>query len=183
MIVVMGTPGAGKSTLIKEFKKRHPNVKVVNFGTVMHEIAMNEMGIKNRDDMRKLSRDEFRLLQSKAANEILKMGSDLIIDTHASIKTSDGYHPGFPYYVLSKLPIRQYVYIRAPVCDIISRRKRDVSRKRDRESEDDIRFHEQVNLSMVSAYATHSNAPIKFIYNEDGKLEEAIKEFEECVRL
>ncbi len=183
MIVVMGTPGAGKSTVIKEFRKRNPKVKVVNFGTVMHEIAKEEFGIKDRDEMRKLNRDQFRLLQSMAVNKILRMGNDLIIDTHASIKTSDGYHPGFPYYVLSKLPVRQYIYIRAPICDIISRRKRDTTRKRDRESESDLRFHEQINISMVSAYATHSNAPIKFIYNEDGKLEEAIKEFEECVRL
>jgi adenylate kinase len=179
----MGTPGAGKSSVIKEFKSKHPDSIVINFGTIMFEIAQRDYGVENRDDMRKLDRAKFRELQSKAATEIMKRGKDVIIDTHASINTVDGYHPGFPNYVLSKFNIDAFIYIYAPIDTIISRRQRDVSRKRDVESIEQIRFHEDINFAMVCSCANFANAPIKFIKNEDGKLDEAIRQFEDCVRL
>ena len=182
MIVVMGTPGAGKTTVIREFLKRHSDVKVVNFGTVMFNIARDQYGVETRDDMRKLTRDVFRELQSRAAHEILKSSAD-IIDTHASVKTLDGYYPGFPYYLISNLDIDLFVYIIAPFKTIRLRRERDKCRKRDYETIDEIRFHENMNISFLTSYSTMANAPIKFILNDDGKLEQAVKEFEECVRL
>ncbi len=183
MIIVMGTPGAGKTTIIREFRKRHPNANVVSFGTLMFEIASHELGMQNRDDMRRLKRSEFRSLQNKAANRLLTLGKEIIVDTHASVKTADGYYPGFPYYVLSKLSVDAFIYIHASVKEILGRRKKDRSRKRDIESEHNIYFHEQINLSMVCSYSSYANAPIKFILNEDGKLEQSIKMFEECVRI
>ncbi len=183
MYIVMGTPGAGKSTVIKEFKARHPDAQVFNFGTVMFEIAQKEYGIANRDEMRKMRRDKFRELQSRAANELMKMGKGIIIDTHASINTADGFYPGMPNYVLSKLTIDSFIYVHASVETVLSRRLRDTTRRRDIESLQELRFHESVNLAMVCSYASYVNAPIKFIINEDGKLEEAIKQFEECVRI
>jgi len=182
MIIVMGTPGAGKSSIVDEFMRRHPDVKVVNFGTLMYEIAQKEYQVKNRDDMRTLTRDKFRELQSKAANALLRLGSNIIVDTHASVRTVDGYYPGFPYYILSKIKVDAFVYIHSSMETILARRMRDKSRKRDIETLEQIKFHEEINLSLVCTYAAQANAPIKFIINEDGKLEEAIKEFENSVR-
>jgi adenylate kinase len=178
----MGTPGAGKSSVIDEFMRRHPDAKVVNFGTIMNDIALKDYGIKNRDDMRKLNREKFRELQSKAANALLRQGQDIIVDTHASIRTADGYYPGFPYYILAKIKVDAFVYIHASMETILARRMRDKSRRRDLETPEQIKFHEEINLSLVCTYAAQANAPVKFIINEDGKLEEAIREFEESVK-
>mgnify|MGYP000747325707 CR=1 FL=1 len=183
MIVVMGTPGAGKSTIIRKFKEMHPDAVVVNFGTVMFDIASKHYGVTSRDGMRLLRRDRFREIQGRAAGELLKHGQGIIIDTHASVRMADGYYPGFPHYVLSKLRIDAFLYIRAPPVEIASRRERDTTRKRDPETLDEIKFHEMVNLSMVSSYAAYANAPIKFIINEDGKLDQTMRQFEECVGL
>ncbi|MCX8200405.1 MAG: adenylate kinase [Candidatus Micrarchaeota archaeon] len=182
MIIVMGTPGAGKSSVVDEFVRRHPDAKVVNFGTLMYEIAQKEYGLKDRDEMRNLPREKFRELQRKAAKVLLNQPHDTIVDTHASVRTKDGYYPGFPYYILSKIKVDAFVYIHASMETILSRRMRDKSRKRDLETPEQIKFHEEINLSLVCTYASQANAPVKFIINEDGKLEEAIKEFEESVK-
>ncbi|MGB9635088.1 MAG: adenylate kinase [Candidatus Micrarchaeia archaeon] len=181
--IVFGTPGAGKSSIMKKFVEMHPNAHVVNFGTLMYEIAKHQQGISSRDELRNLPRSRFRELQNMAANEILKLGNDIIIDSHASIKTVDGYHPGFPFYLLSKLNIDAFIYIRANPEEILERRKRDTTRKRDVETLDDVQFHDMINLAMVCSYSSYANAPIKFITNREGKLDEAVDEFKKCVRL
>ncbi|MCX8205609.1 MAG: adenylate kinase [Candidatus Micrarchaeota archaeon] len=183
MIIVMGTPGAGKSTVLSALSAKHPEIKVVNFGTVMLDIAKAEYGVAGRDDMRKLPRDKYRELQRKAAQAIAKMPPSTIIDTHASVNTADGYHPGLPLYVLSELPIDALVYIYARIEDVIERRRRDTSRQRDAEPPEQLRLHESINLAMVSAYSVHANAPVKFILNETGRLEEAVSQLERCVRI
>ncbi|MEM0437809.1 MAG: adenylate kinase [Candidatus Micrarchaeia archaeon] len=183
MIIVMGTPGAGKSTVLNALAAKHPEIKVVNFGTVMFEIAKEEYGVAGRDDMRKLPREKYRELQRKAAQLIAKMPPNTIIDTHASVNTADGYHPGLPQYVLSELPIDAFVYIYAGIEDVIERRRKDTSRQRDTEPPEQLRLHESINLAMVSAYAAYVNAPVKFIHNKTGLLEEAVGQLERCVRI
>lgn len=181
MIIVMGTPGAGKSSVIEEFTRRHPDAKVVNFGTIMYEIAQKDYQVNNRDEMRKLARDKFRELQGKTINVLLSYGPGVIVDTHASVRTVDGYYPGLPCYLLSKIEVDSLIYIHSSMETILSRRMRDKSRSRDAETPEQIKFHEEINLSFVCTYAAQVNAPVKFILNEDGKLEEAVKEFEKSV--
>ncbi len=51
MIIAMGVPGAGKTTVLKGLKGDY---KVVNYGDLMLEIEKKEYGIKDRDEMRLL---------------------------------------------------------------------------------------------------------------------------------
>jgi Archaeal adenylate kinase len=103
-IVLVAVPGSGKTTIMNLVKQRLPDVKIINYGDVMLEIARQRFGIQHRDEMRKkIPVDEYRKIQEEAAEYIASLPGDVIIDTHASIKIIGGYYPGLPNRVISKL--------------------------------------------------------------------------------
>ncbi|MEM1941807.1 MAG: AAA family ATPase, partial [Candidatus Nitrosocaldus sp.] len=80
--IVVGIPGVGKTTVITRavemLNMQGLNTRLVVFGTVMFEEAMR-MGVKHRDEMRRLSVEEQRRLQEDAAVKIANMTDDVII--------------------------------------------------------------------------------------------------------
>lgn len=84
---MVGIPGVGKSTLLTTMvdilKDHKKNVIVINYGTLMFDVA-KENGLENRDDLRKLSVIEQQRLQKIAAEKIATHDEEVvIIDTHA----------------------------------------------------------------------------------------------------
>ena len=103
-VVIVGIPGVGKSTLVNKIveilNSKQKSVSVNSFGSIMFEEAQKN-GIKNRDDLRKLSMEEQLNLQKKAAHKIAELEDELvIIDTHTFINTKAGFYPGLPNNVL-----------------------------------------------------------------------------------
>ncbi|MDQ5875371.1 MAG: AAA family ATPase, partial [Thermoproteota archaeon] len=102
--IIVGIPGVGKTTLITraaEMLNQKRKTTVVIFGTIMFEEA-KKMGLKNRDEMRKMSVEDQRRLQDLAAQRITEMKDDIVmIDTHLFINTDEGYYPGLPMRLLS----------------------------------------------------------------------------------
>jgi adenylate kinase len=92
--VIVGIPGVGKTTLITraaEMLNQKCKTTVVIFGTIMFEEA-KKMGLKNRDEMRKMTVEDQRRLQDVAAQRITEMKDDIVmIDTHLFINTDEGY--------------------------------------------------------------------------------------------
>ena len=175
MIVVFGTPGAGKTTIIKA-----SGIPSINFGDVMLEMARERFGIKDRDEMRKkISPDDYKRLQMDTASEISRR-NPIILDTHASIKMPGGYLPGLPKYILDRLNVHGFVYIRASPREIVQRRIKD-GRNRDAETEEEITMHEQINLGMASAYAFYAGVPLKVLDNPDGRLEDTVDRFKKVL--
>ena len=68
IIVVVGIPGVGKTTLVKKLAEiieaHNKSVNVTNFGTIMFEVA-KENGLQNRDELRKLPISDQKKLQKK----------------------------------------------------------------------------------------------------------------------
>jgi adenylate kinase len=172
--VVAGTPGVGKSTILKYFKKNKPSFQVINFGDVMFDIAREKFKLKNRDEIRMLETEDFRMLQSRVVRKLAAVESSYILNTHASVKTVDGYYPGLPRYVLEQLPIECFVYIHAPLKEIIERRDKDKSRKRDVETIDDLREHDEMNRNYLASYSMFCNSPVKFLVNANNQLEKCV---------
>jgi adenylate kinase len=172
-IVVTGVPGVGKTTVMTaaaEAKK----LKIVVYGSVMFEEAQ-KVGVKSRDDMRKLPPEQQREIQKKAAEHIKKMG-DVIVDTHCTVRTPKGYLPGLPAWVLDALKPSVIVLVEADPREIFGRRMRDTTRERDTENIDGIDLHQQVNRAAAMAYATLTGATVKIVYNHDERVEEAIQQ-------
>ena len=171
MIIVMGLPGAGKSTVLSAASKS--DYKIVNYGDLMFEIAAREAGIRHRDELRKLSPETQKKVQSAVGAALSKMQGKLILDTHCSVSTPKGYLPGLPYSLLSNLKVEYLVLISAPVAEILGRRKSDTTRVRDAEPEETLSEHDSMNRSFLAAYSCLTGAPAMIITNKNGSLEAA----------
>ncbi len=172
--VVTGVPGVGKTSVMEGVAKEK-GFLIVNFGTVMFEVAKAEGLIEHRDELRKLKVEQQKHIQEKAAEKIHEMGN-VIVDTHCTIKTHGGYYPGLPEWVLRKLEPDRILLVEASVEEIAHRRGRDKTRTRDADSEAEIDEHQMINRYVAMAYATISGASVKIVFNHDNGLDAAIKE-------
>ncbi|MCP8317475.1 MAG: adenylate kinase [archaeon] len=175
-VIIVGIPGVGKTTVVNKIvemiKKKDFAVESVVFGTVMFEEA-KKLGIKHRDEMRKLPIDEQRKLQIDAADSIAKMKADfLIIDTHLLINTREGYWPGLPLEVLKTLSPSNLILIEALPHEIASRRMGDLERYRDLADETEIAKEIEIARSMLSATGIIAGAPILIVMNRENHIEE-----------
>ncbi|MEK0382078.1 MAG: adenylate kinase [Nitrosopumilus sp.] len=176
-IIIVGIPGVGKSTLVTKIveilNSRQKSVSVNSFGTIMFEEAQKN-GIKNRDDLRKLSMEEQQNLQKKAAQKIAKLEDDLvIIDTHTFINTNAGFYPGLPNSVLEIIKPSNFISVYARPEEIYNRRMKDTTRQRDVISIDNIKKEMAISDAMLSSCAVFSGSPMKPVFNAEGKVEEA----------
>jgi len=176
-VVIVGIPGVGKSTLVTKIveilNSKQKSVSVNSFGTIMFEEAQKN-GMKNRDDLRKLSMEEQQNLQKKAAQKIAKLEDDLvIIDTHTFINTNAGFYPGLPHNVLEIIKPSNFISVYARPEDIYNRRMKDTTRQRDIVSIDNIKKEMAISDAMLSSCAVFSGSPMKPVLNTEGKVEEA----------
>jgi adenylate kinase len=176
-VVVVGIPGVGKTTVVKKLaeiiKVHKKTVNVTSFGTIMFEVA-KENELQNRDELRKLPISEQRKLQRNAAEKLSKIEDDvLIIDTHAFIRTSEGFNPGLPYHVLQIIEPTHFIIVTAKTEEIYNRRMKDETRNRDKVTITTIKKELDIQSAMMSACSVLSGSPLTQVQNNEGKLEEA----------
>lgn len=176
-VVVVGIPGVGKTTVVSKVVEKlntlNKSVSVHSFGTVMFEEA-KENGLKDRDDLRKLTVEEQKNLQKKAAEKIAEYQENIvIIDTHAFISTKEGYYPGLPHYVIQILKPTHFIAVSAKPDEIYNRRTNDDTRDRDIISIGSIKEELDVQDAMLSSCSVLSGSPMKVVLNTEGKVEEA----------
>ncbi len=170
-VVISGVAGVGKSTVL-DLVSRKTHYDVINYGTLMFEMA-HEIGlVTDRDELRKLNVDTQINLQKKASQAIGKM-DNVIIDTHLAIKSPMGYLPGLPEWVLRELKVSVYFLIEAKPSLILERRNKDKLRKRDDDTIALITEHQDTNRQFAVAYSIYTGATINYVINPDGKPEVA----------
>ena len=187
IVIVVGIPGVGKTTLIKKIvemiKDHDKSVNVTSFGTIMLDVA-KENGLLDRDELRKLPVLEQKKLQKNAAEKLSKIVSDVvIIDTHAFIKTPEGYNPGLPYHVLQIIEPTHFILVTAKTEEIYNRRMKDETRSRERVSITTIKKELDIQSAMMSACAILSGSPLKPVLNSEGKLEETANQIIKAIGL
>jgi len=176
-VVVVGIPGVGKTTVVSKVVEKlnvlNKSVSVHSFGTVMFEEAKKN-GLKDRDDLRKLTVEEQKNLQKKAAEKIAEHQENIvIIDTHAFISTKEGYYPGLPHYVIQILKPTHFIAVSAKPDEIYNRRTNDDTRDRDIISIGSIKEELDVQDAMLSSCSVLSGSPMKVVLNTEGKVEVA----------
>lgn len=171
-IIVTGIPGVGKTTVM-ETAARSRSLPIAVFGTAMFEVAKHKGLVAHRDEMRKLAPATQKSVQREAAAHIAAMG-DVIVDTHCTVKTATGYLPGLPAWVLEALQPSVIVLVEATPAEILGRRQKDATRRRDEDSLEAIAEHQETNRRFAAAYATLTGATVHTVYNHDGKVDEAI---------
>ena len=176
-VVIVGIPGVGKTTVVTKvveiLKQKNISVTVVSFGTLMFEEAQKN-GIKDRDEIRKLTMEQQQKFQKLAAERIAKLSDDVvIIDTHAFISTPSGFYPGMPDHVLQIIKPTNFIAVYAKPEIILNRRREDDARQRDIVSIDTIKKELAVQDAMLSSCSVISGSPMKPVLNDEGKVDEA----------
>ncbi|OYT48722.1 MAG: adenylate kinase [Desulfurococcales archaeon ex4484_42] len=191
LIVMVGLPGVGKSTVInlvvKKLKEKGYNVEVINFGDFMLKFMVSKGYVKSRDEIRKLPLTIQQEAQTKSAKEIRRRFEELssksegifigIVDTHALIKTETGLWPGLPKHVIEELRPHAIIVIEASPKEIVSRQLRDKTRYRADYAREEL-ITELLNLNRVFAIssAVLVGASVATVMNKEGKAEEAAEE-------
>ena len=184
IVIVVGVPGVGKTSVINEAKKYLKyEFKVVNTGDIMFELAKEKYNINNRDEIRKkLTFEQQKEIQKEAIKKIKEMEkeSDIILDTHLVIESYGGYIPGI---------LREYAEILRPdgIAVIISdpdkifvRRLKDIQiRGRDIENLKRIEIQQNLTIYFTTIFMFEYGTIVEVINNEEGLLEESAKKFAE----
>lgn len=169
-IVLVGIPGCGKSSIIKETLRQVPQVDVVNYGDQMLQEAALE-GL-NRDQLRKLPLARQREIGIHAAEKIVKNKKGIIlIDTHALIRTPTGYIPGLPKEVLEILSPKALAWIECDPKIVMQRRAEDHKRSRDKESIEELTLHQELSRAYLSACSAMTGAVLSCIDNSGPSIE------------
>lgn len=177
ILFVCGSPGAGKSSILDGVSK-DKRYKIVNVGTLMMKTALKKRYVKNRDQIRFLSKKRINELQVMIFKEISKMKGNLVLDTHATTEQNGRYVPGITIGHKEHLErLVGFVYIDALTQDIARRRKGDRTRRRENERLELIDVQREINISILSTCSTVMDLPLYVVFNEQGELEKTIKEF------
>lgn len=185
-VIITGVPGVGKTSVINESIKRLQAEGVpyqnINFGTFMFEVAQRDGIVQDRDSMRKLDREAQKRLQQLASQAIAKIEGNVIIDTHASVKTPAGFLAGLPEWVLRELKPDTIILVETDEDQILKRRLSDATRVRDIEGARAIADHQNFNRAAAAAYATITGCTIKYILNADFLIDRAVEEMMQTLR-
>lgn len=179
-----GIPGTGKTTvcneLLKLVEQSKRKVAVINYGSVMVELSQKQGESLHRDELRRSGLSLQRDLQAEAAKRISQkiaaFEGDTIVDTHMSIKTKDGYWAGLPLHVLQFFNPDAFVLVEAEPHEVLFRRLKDVTRRRDKVLESEIAEELLFSRFMAAACSTLTGAPVKIVKNPNGKQLEAAEE-------
>jgi adenylate kinase len=106
----------------------------------------------------------------------------VLIDTHASVKTPEGYLPGLPEWVLREIMPDLIVLVETDDDQVLNRRLSDETRIRDREGSKAIAEHQQFNRAIAASYAMLTGCTIKIVTNADFLLERAADDMAAVLR-
>lgn len=184
VIVVTGIPGTGKTTvcneLLKLAEKTGRKVAVINYGTVMVELSQKRGESLHRDELRKSNLSFQRDLQVEAAKLIsqraVNVEGDVVVDTHMSIKTEGGYWAGLPFPVLQLLSPEAFVLVEAEPHEVLSRRFKDTTRRRDQVLESEIAEELLFSRLMAATCSVLTGASVEIVKNPNGKQVMAARE-------
>lgn len=177
-LIVTGVPGAGKTSVVKGLVEK--GWKLVNFGSVMLEIAGKKYGIADRDEMRKkIKIQDYKKIQAEAAGRIAGIGGDILVDTHAGIAKNGWHYPGLPMDQITLIKPDGILVIEASLEDIRKRREKDKGMRKRDDFPDDM---QEMNRYYVTAYSVITGAPVFYVRNKQGRLAEAIEAVKKACR-
>jgi adenylate kinase len=181
-VVVVGIPGVGKTTVVDKLVSKVNGGKLVTFGTVMFEEAKRRKWVKNRDELRKLTVDRQKGLQSLAASRISRMREGtVIVDTHLFIRTKEGFWPGLPFEVVRALKPTHFVLVEANPEEILSRRVADKNRYRDTMTRDELVEELGLARAFLTVSSTLTGAPMLIVRNAEGASDRAVGKIAEML--
>ena len=178
IVIAVGIRGVGKSTIMEKVVGKTPGVKVVTYSDLMLEICKKKGMANNRDDLRKIPNTEYTKIREEVWHEIGAMKDNIIVDTHAFVEHTGRYIPGLPTPYVHKLKgLCGLFYVDADNDTIRTRSAKDHTRIREGKTDIELNNYRYANVAALAYHSTALNIPFYVIFNEDGKLDQAVEIF------
>lgn len=183
--IIVGLSGVGKSTVLEEaMLLSDKDYKLINYGDKMLETAKEKGLVKTRDEMKELPQDEYKDIQMEAASKISETAEeeDVLVDTHAAIKSPYGYVPGLPEWTVNNFDPDKIVIITASAKQIYKRSQGDSDREREHDSVEEVKLYKNISREMASTAAVMSGAYLQLIENRPRKTQAAAQKLVNTLR-
>lgn len=184
--ILVGLSGVGKGTVLEEaMMLSDVEYEVINYGDKMFETAKEKDLADHRDEMKNIDSSKYKEIQSEAAESIKETAENknVIVETHAAIRSPYGYIPGLPEWVAKGLEPSKIVMLDAS-SEAIYRRSKEEGRERDTQKAgiEGIEEYRTIAKQMASSASVLTGAYFKIIENKDGMAEQAAEELVETLK-
>ncbi|HLD03774.1 MAG TPA: AAA family ATPase [Candidatus Dojkabacteria bacterium] len=175
--IIFGIGGVGKTSVVDEVVKAFPIERLL-WGTYAVEMAKQEKIINENeyDQLRKQNTAVQKRLQLKVAKLFAdKMNAapdkNFLIETHAALKTPQGYFLGCNFEILQLLKPDLIIVVSAIPDLILKRRAQDPSRTRkDDRTVAEVAYHLNLTSWLAASFAAISGAVILEVENKEGDI-------------
>ncbi|MBD3279914.1 adenylate kinase [Candidatus Dojkabacteria bacterium] len=182
--VVFGVPGVGKTSVIKGVTEKTA-INHIHWGDLSFEIAQEKGFVQDRDEVRRLNLEkqyEVKVAVGERIAEMTNDGKDALIETHAAVKTPQGYMPGFSINTINRVKPDTFIVIEADPEFVFQRRLMDSTRwRKDDTSLSDVEESIRVTRNMAMTNAVLAVGTVVFIENKEGDLDYAVNRIVELI--
>lgn len=179
--VVFGIPGVGKTSIVNAVVQKLDLV-YIHPGQLMLEVALKNGLVEHVDQIRKLKINQQQELQEEMARKLASIiknnpEKNYIIDTHAIVKTPQGFFPGLRNVFFELIKPNIFIIVESDPAIIMQRRAKDTSRVREDDKElKDILLHIDLTRDFAASYAVMTQANFDVVENKEGDLQAGIDE-------
>ncbi len=154
IVLVVGLPGVGKTTLVRSFTSNNPAWVRTSGGDLIQQNLLES----ERDSLRSHSGDEVyqnQLIILKNFEKLLaKEQRNIVFDGHCLVKTLTGEYYPIPTEIIEGIGPGRIILLDATPATIIARREADTARpNREVETEEEIRQRQQLSVATCQKYA------------------------------
>ena len=184
LVITVGLSGVGKSTVIEEaLKHTSKDSERINYGDEMLGRTKERDLVEKRDEMKNIEPETYKELQEDAAEEIRSKADseNVLVDTHAAIKTPYGYIPGLPKWSIEMLDPDTIVMLEADPEEVARRRSEDETRDRRDDEVEELREYQMIARNMAGTDAVLTGSYLKVIQNERNQAEQAAEELRDIL--
>ncbi len=184
--IVFGIPGVGKTSVISSVVEKTA-IKHIHWGDLSKEVATKKGLIHDVDELRRLDLNTQIEVKKEVVQEIINSansGSDVLIETHAAIKTPQGFMPGLDLRTIKALDPDVFVVIESSPELVFQRRLLDESRvRKDDLTIDDVKESLRVTRQMAMTYSVLASGTVVFVDNKEGDVDYAVNKIVELIEL
>lgn len=177
--VVFGIPGVGKSSIVQQLCQ-DLGMERLHWGGIALEIGQQKGIIEQIDQLRKREMEVQKEVQAETVKIIVdKLTANpdkhYLIETHAAVKTPQGYLPGFTPEWLEQIKPNLFIVYEAAAGHVYHRRMIDTTRERsDDLTLNEIQIHFDITRYYSSSFAVLAKANMVIIENREGDLTYAV---------
>lgn len=171
------------------YEDKRSSIAIIQDGKDESIYVKDQANIKQaKDEIRNLNIRTQKKIQKAVAKYFKALiendpRGNFLIETHAALKTKQGYLPGLPKEFLDATDPDIFIILEANADEIFVRRLMDKERKREHDkTTKDVQTNLDTTRYFASSFATQSHSPLLIVENKEKRMDEAAAEIAEVLK-